>query len=474
MLFYQFQYREYNNNEQVKSFNPRKMKADEEKELNKLVKLWNYDNREAKSFYGNNIKNVPSVFQLKPGQSFTIAEFKKGGRVLGIEFDPGSVFEGLHKQVDLKITWDDEKIPAVYAPVADLFGYAFGARSMRSLLMGVNYAGKAYCYIPMPFEKAAKLELVYRGGISGSKPLDIHSVVYYTDEPRRKEEGRFYVNWKREDPPLGKPYAFLEGKGKGHYIGTVLHSQATDFITFTEFFEGDDLTVIDGEMTAHGTGSEDYFNGGWYAQPGGWVERLGTQLHGCLDYSLSLSRTGGYRFFISDKMPFNKSIFHSIEHGPVDNNREVDYIFAALYYAEAPVQQSMTPTNALTSVLIPDTYTFYSRLMDYLSYEKDISYQNWNSEFNGQEGIMRINVTDLPAGNYKLFVHAVSDTPEEVQIGIKQKNGNISWTKVSKVKDRTDVFIGSAEVLNTKLPIEVFFKSDKKNKLIFNKVLFKK
>lgn len=278
MLFYQFQYREYNNDDyRVQNFNPMHINAEEERELNKLVKLWNYENRNVESFYGNDINVIPSVFQLKPGQSFTIADIKEGGRILGIEIDPADIFEGMYKQIDLKITWDDEKTPAIYTPVADMFGYAFGTRSMHSLLMGVNYANKAYCYIPMPFDKAAKIELVYRGGISERKPVNIHSRVFYNNQPRvAGEEGKFYINWKREEPSLGKPYVFLEGKGKGHYIGTLLQSQATDYITFTEFFEGDDVTMIDGEMTVHGTGSEDYFNGGWYAQPGGWVGKVGS------------------------------------------------------------------------------------------------------------------------------------------------------------------------------------------------------
>ena len=36
------------------------------------------------------------------------------------------------------------------------------------------------------------------------------------------------------------------------------------------FFEGDDLTTVDGELVIHGTGSEDSFNGGWYDVPGRW------------------------------------------------------------------------------------------------------------------------------------------------------------------------------------------------------------
>ena len=37
----------------------------------------------------------------------------------------------------------------------------------------------------------------------------------------------------------------------------------------------------------------------------------------CLDYSLPMARTGGYRFFLADKMSYEKEIYHGMEHGEV-------------------------------------------------------------------------------------------------------------------------------------------------------------
>ncbi len=67
----------------------------------------------------------------------------------------------------------------------------------------------------------------------------------------------------------------------------------------TYFFEGDDQTTIDGELAIHGTGSEDFYNGGWYDVPGRWEARRSYPLSGCLAYQKHLGRTGGYRPFIS-------------------------------------------------------------------------------------------------------------------------------------------------------------------------------
>jgi hypothetical protein len=100
-------------------------------------------------------KHIKAAFQLRPGTTQPLFQTSRGGRIIGIELEPASAFEGLTKDVDLKITWDGEAQPAVYCPVADFFGYAFGQTSMQSLLIGTS-GRKNYCYFPMPFDRSAK------------------------------------------------------------------------------------------------------------------------------------------------------------------------------------------------------------------------------------------------------------------------------------------------------------------------------
>lgn len=476
IMFHQIQYRSYDDRYQVETFNT-VLGEKAENKLNDLKELWNYENRSAKSIYGQELKTLSSVFKLEPGKSFTLADIKQGGRILGIELDNASIFEGDFKQMDLKISWDNELVPAVYVPVADFFGFAFGQKSMRGLLMGVNYQDIAYCHIPMPFDNKARIELVYRASAEASNlPQNISARVYYSDQKRNAAtEGKFYAFWKQEQPSLGSPYVFLEGKGKGHYIGTLLQSQATTFSEFTEFFEGDDSTVVDGSMNLHGTGSEDYFNGGWYAQPNGWVERLGAQLHGCLDYSLPQSRTGGYRFYISDKIPFNQRFYHSMEHGPDKNNRKVEYLSVAMYYAPSPIAAIIKPTNERTKVFIPSTYSFYSRLMNHLTYEKDLKLEDGSASFDGKEGILNVDVRELPAGNYNLSLHLASAPIQEgltADLYARDKSGKRSEVKGPVTKE--DLFILEVEVTATKEPIRLVFESQKSLQFKFDRVMLTK
>src|SRR5215210_6835149 len=105
----------------------------------------------------------------------------------------------------------------------------------------------------------------------------------------------------------------------------------------------------------HGTGSEDYFNGGWYAMMDRWDGPSSLPLSGALDYSLPLSRTGGYRLFLTDKIPFRKTFYHSIEHGPEHNEKPASYTSVAYYYANTPPAATIPPRSEETRVSIPDT-----------------------------------------------------------------------------------------------------------------------
>ncbi|RYY06609.1 MAG: DUF2961 domain-containing protein, partial [Sphingobacteriaceae bacterium] len=300
--FYQIQYRSYPKNYQVKNFTPDLSEA-AKNVLKNLNQNWS-----ALKDASKEVQIIHTDTLLTSGHSISLANLDQGGRIKAIKIRSPQSFSGLNKLVDIKITWDNDSQPGVYMPLADFFGYAFGEPSMQSLLSG-NKDGNNYSYFPMPFDKTAKIELVYRSPMANVKaePLQINADIYVSKEKYNPvKEGKFYACWNNNiNAPAGKPHVFLEGKGKGHYVGTILQAQGLQ-PGMTLFFEGDDATTIDGELRLHGTGSEDYFNGGWYALLDRWDRKMSLPLHGSLDYSLPYARTGGYRLFIADKMPFEK------------------------------------------------------------------------------------------------------------------------------------------------------------------------
>ena len=155
------------------------------------------------------------VFTLSPGEEVSFFEMAEPGRIVGMSIDGGTSFEGLYKDVILSAKWDNEKVEAIYAPVADFFGYAYGKGAMRSILMGKQGTSN-YCYLPMPFDKSASMKMIYkkREGIQQS-PISVNVKVYYNSNKRNvKEEGKFYSVWRREKTPLGIFHKLLHKKEK--------------------------------------------------------------------------------------------------------------------------------------------------------------------------------------------------------------------------------------------------------------------
>lgn len=410
--FHQIQYRLYPAGTLVKRFSPT-FTPEEKSALQKITNLWKKEGHAFNDFYGNtNTITKHKTILLAPGETKTMFSINSGGRILGIRFDDPAIFEGLQKQVDIRITWDNERVPAVYCPLADFFGYAFGKASMQSLLLGTKN-NQNYCYLPMPFDKSVVVELLYRKTTSkDDRPLRITASLSYINKKRDIErEGKLYTCWNSNKLSAGEPaHVFLHAKGKGHYIGSVLLARGIN-AGMTYFFEGDDSTATDDVFRIHGTGSEDYFNGGWYAFPDRWSSRMSLPLHGALAYSLPFCRTGGYRFYMTDKIPFKRNIYQSIEHGPVNNNIPVSYTSLAFYYCDTPPSHFLIPSEALSNIYIPDTMLMYPQLMNFTIWDTISCKASWKYNTGGQsfsfsatdESRLKISLDEIPGGRYQLY-----------------------------------------------------------------------
>ena len=460
--FYQIQYRTLEQNKKINTFNPN-LSRDEKQAVENVSKAW--ADIKTSILDQAHASTISIDKSITPGQTLELADLEKPGRLLGFEIENAKQFEGLNKSIDLKITWDDDKQPAIYLPLADFFGYAYGKTSMQSLLIG-SAKNVDYCFFPMPFDQRAKIELIYRNETDSMfEPIKIKGKVYYDNLPRNyKTEGKFYAFWNRNaNETVGKPHVFLQGKGKGHYVGTVLQAQGLR-PGMTLFFEGDDVTTIDGKMTMHGTGSEDYFNGGWYALLDRWDRKMSLPLHGSLDYSLPFSRTGGYRLFVADKMPFAKSISHTMEHGPEQNNFPADYTSVAFYYADKAIDRSQTPTNQNTKIFLPDTLMIYPQLMNF-SFDGEITINR--EKFTAKDGaLLRIDLQEIPFGNYKLYGD-IDTGPDGAEVTFWQRQTKVSepFSFFSVQKEfKKEAFLCDLTVNDFRNTVTLHFKStDNKN-----------
>lgn len=333
MKFYQIQYRNMPNYD-IESFSI-DLSSEEETTLSKACRVWeNFSKSHMNTFAEGKSANCQTEelsFSLAPGEEKEFFHTNTPGRIVGFEINSEQL---LHKDVFLQTIWDEEEVPAINIPMQDFFGYSTEKPSMNGMIIGSD-AGRHYCFLPCPFDQSAKMSLQYRAIEGTTIPFKVK--VYYNTEARIKQtEGKLYAFWHGEiNPEQGKFYDFLSVKGKGHYVGTI-HSAQGLYPGNMVFFEGDDSTYVDGKMRIHGTGSEDYYNGGWYDLPGKWDRAKSLPLHGCLDYHLKTARTGGFRFYTTDKLSFEKEFYMGIEHGMVGNTHPVNYKSVAFYYLDKP------------------------------------------------------------------------------------------------------------------------------------------
>lgn len=451
ILFHQIQYRIFDDGKDLQSF-PKSWTERQKESLRKACELWKTDMDNLDPYIDSRFvgkKTEAEYVTLNPGDKKEIFRADKGGRILKFFLEPSEVFSGLYKDILLEIQWDNDKNPAVYCPVADFFGYSFGKPSMQGILSG-SKKGRNYCYLPMPFDHMAVIRLIYksRNEIPQQK-INVKSVITWVELPRdTNKEGKFYTQWRREiNPAAGKSYEFMQSDGKGHLIGTILQAQGLK-AGMTQFFEGDDSTVVDGIMKIHGTGSEDYFNGGWYALLNRWDKAFSLPIHGCLEYSIPFSRTGGYRFYLTDKISYEKSLLHSIEHGPAGNKYPVDYTSVTFYYADRPPEKIIEPVNNLRRIYIPDTLMILADNMNIsIGLHGSVEFSDWGvNKFSGLPASqIKILMNHIPKGRYKMEISYLKQ-PEGSIFSVWQRQQRVSENIDSKAVSEiriNDQFIGN-------------------------------
>jgi len=356
--FYQINYATYKRDAGITTFTTEPM-ANQRRAIKKAKKLFRSVGQDISHYAvptGGKVERVTSNVTLKAGEAATLFDVDRPGRIVGIRMSPAKALAGKKRDVVLRAYWDGDTKPAIASPAGDFFGYAWGEPAMKSLLAGMA-DDAAYCYFPMPFDKSARIELYAEPGLD--RNVSLEAEVLFVPLGRKNDEGKFYALWRRENPTTkGTPFTFIETEGRGHIVGAVQQSQGLESGN-TYFFEGDDQTTIDGKLVIHGTGSEDFYNGGWYDVPGRWETRRSFVLSGCLAYKKHLGRTGGYRIMLGDAYAYRKSILQTIEHAPTNNELLNDYCSVTyLYSQDRPTCDFTLPPADKRAVVDPQRIVF--------------------------------------------------------------------------------------------------------------------
>jgi len=271
-----------------------------------------------------------------PGQSLTLFAHDGAGVVhrFWMTFFPRE--PKLHRQLLLRMYWDGEDSPSVEVPVGDFFGVGFGEYRDYASLPLAETSGGYDCYWPMPFHRSARWTLT---NVSDVPALVWFNVDYTADVRLGRQVRHFHAQWRRENPTTPSvSYTILEAAGHGHFVGAALfmrnrQPEAPTFFGPFGFLEGDEMIFVDGEEkpSIAGTGTEDYFGGGFYFERGTFA----APYHGALIKDDALARVSAYRWHVEEAMPFARSIRVTIEHGPA-NDYDGDYSSVAFFYQDEP------------------------------------------------------------------------------------------------------------------------------------------
>ena len=274
-----------------------------------LARLKNYSAARVSS--GNKyVASNDDSKRIMPGETLVMADLKGAGAITHIWLTVADNEFGWPRLLRIRVYYDGYKTPSVDAPLGDFFGVGHGSeRNLNSIMVHDSSFGRARnSYWPMPYRKSCRITVTNEG--NRLVPMFYYHVDYRKYASLPADIGYFHAYYRQERPARkGHNYEFLDIKGTGHYVGTVMSVVQTQV---SWFGEGDDLFYIDGAPKPQilGTGSEDYFNDAWGLRDsdGPWTgtpiaegERLG-------------SRLTGYRWHVPDPVPFKKSLWAGIEH----------------------------------------------------------------------------------------------------------------------------------------------------------------
>ena len=302
--------------------------------------------------------NPNKMVEVGAGETLVLADVQGAGQITRIWMTtmvlPGSRYNAHHYGV-VRMYWDGEETPSVEAPFGAFFGVPWGEYKHYIAEPLSCTSGGYNCQFPMPYERGFRIEVVNQASEDWS---GLFFQVEYLEQTTSPSPLRFHAQWRRENPTrINQPYRVLDAQGEGHFAGMHLFMQnATHWLRpgammrrlretgnplgalFPEMFgmgmlEGWERIYVDGEDTPSitGTGTEDYFNSGFYFKNG----VFSAPYWGCTLLDYLKSRCAAYRFHITDPIPFSRSINVEIDHG-YTNQVETDYSSMAYWYQVEP------------------------------------------------------------------------------------------------------------------------------------------
>jgi len=384
-----------------------------------LARLKSYSSHRASSQNRYVASNDDSK-RILPGETLVMAEVSGAGMITHIWATIANNEFGWPRLLRLRVYYDGHKTPSVDTPLGDFFGVAHGSeRNLNSIMIHDSSLGRARnSYWPMPFRKSCRITVTNEG--ERIVPMFYYHVDYRKYASLPEDIAYFHAYYRQERPArAGRHYEFLNIKGTGHYVGTVMGVVQTQL---SWFGEGDDLFYIDGakQPQIYGTGSEDYFNDAWGLRDsdGPWAgtpmaegERLG-------------SRLSAYRWHVPDPVAFKTSLRAEIEHAGWTANEDgsvrsafeerPDYFSSVAFWYQKGVQEDLPevpygaarlPFANATQVAVEDSLAGVTAENGTASVQREVDWSKDLLFFEAKGAGAKINIPiDIAvAGQYEMI-----------------------------------------------------------------------
>ncbi len=298
------------------------------------------------------------MVEIPPGETYVLADIPGAGQIVRIWMTtmnlPGTPYN-FHDYGLLRFYWDGEETPSVEVPFGAFFGVPWG-KYVHYIAEPLSCTSGGYnCGFPMPFARGCRIEAVNQSPVPWPA---LFFQIEYLEMKKQPSPLRFHAQWRRENPTTHRvPYRLLEAQGEGNFAGMHLFMQnAEKWLNpqvmaakykdtgspMAAFFpgmlgmgmlEGWERIYVDGEVTPSvtGTGTEDYFNSGFYFSTGTYS----APYWGCTVRDYLNSRCAAYRFHIPAPIPFHSDLIVDIDHG-YTNQVAGDYSSVAYWYQGEP------------------------------------------------------------------------------------------------------------------------------------------
>ncbi|HEU5230252.1 MAG TPA: DUF2961 domain-containing protein, partial [Ktedonobacteraceae bacterium] len=278
----------------------------------------------------------------------------------------------------LLISWDGEARPSVDAPIKFLVGDGAGVYQpagrplVQGWIAGANSDSDGSMhfnlYWPMPFSSQARIAIV------SDHPLNniAWNVGYepFPDPPQWW--GTFHATYTSiPHPQAGQDMTFLDVRGSGKLVGTVINFAAPDGT-----LEGDPHIYLDDSQTPQiaVTGTEEWGLGGDYWHGGTQVSLPLGGLPSSVNNPPGSDHDGAalYRFLIADALPFNRHLVVNWEHGSVNQSTH-PYRATMLWYG-TPAETALLSDQILPALPSSRVEHHYQATSEQ-SYQKVAAYE---------------------------------------------------------------------------------------------------